>query len=128
MKTRKLISFFFLFFLTLNICSYISIRVYYQSEKEHITTVFCVNKNDSTLQCNGQCHLKKLIQKVSHDQNDNKLSIVDNLLHVYTSSLPFAYELPQFSSYYKKNNRIAHNFTFLYKGYLSLLGTLYKGM
>lgn len=37
---------------------------WYETNKEVITELFCINKDKPILQCNGKCHLAKQIEKI----------------------------------------------------------------
>ena len=40
------------------------IVVWYESNKTQIAAEFCVNKDNPDMECNGQCHMKKQLNKV----------------------------------------------------------------
>ncbi|WP_022823785.1 hypothetical protein [Hymenobacter norwichensis] len=41
----------------------------YQVHKERITELFCVNKANPALHCNGKCHLVKQLRKASDSES-----------------------------------------------------------
>lgn len=41
----------------------------YLMHESEITELFCINKDEPEMQCNGKCHLKDMLQK---DQNDSE--------------------------------------------------------
>ncbi len=47
--------------------------IWYETNKDDIAMEFCVNKDNPEMACNGQCHMKKTMQKV-----DIKLNVQQN--------------------------------------------------
>lgn len=72
MKQGLAISFLFIYFLAL--LNPISPFINYTLNKAEIIEKFCENKDKPVLACEGQCHLKKQIEKKSKEQDQNEES------------------------------------------------------
>src|SRR4051812_14025712 len=53
----------------LNSLNRVFIVVGYELNKDYITKVFCINREQPRLHCNGQCHLKKQLMKAEEKEN-----------------------------------------------------------
>lgn len=62
---------------------------YYNLDPDGFVENLCINKEKPELQCNGKCHLKKVVQ--SEDKNQNKpVSIIDfKELPLFSNTLKF---------------------------------------
>jgi hypothetical protein len=49
-----------------------SVWLNYELNKERITDLFCINKEEPELQCNGTCHVKKTLITRSDNSEDQK--------------------------------------------------------
>ncbi len=79
---RYSIAYVLLFFMVLNLSSYIAIKVYHQACNDYITTYFCVNKDKPELHCNGKCHINKLI-KAANIQKNQSINTLSSILFEY---------------------------------------------
>ncbi len=76
-EMKKLISIFLLLVLTIQYFNKLEIFVYYQLNKNFISSTFCENKNKPELQCNGKCFMKKQLKASDENQNKTPINIKD---------------------------------------------------
>ena len=72
---KKLISIFLLVVLMLQYFNRVEIFVYYQLNKNFISSTFCENKSKPEMQCNGKCYMKKQLKAADENQNKTPFSI-----------------------------------------------------
>lgn len=70
------ISMSFVLIFSTNLKSFITID--YLFNQAEITQLFCVNKDQPTLQCNGKCHLAKEIAAVEIDDKEEPMIPIQN--------------------------------------------------
>lgn len=72
---QKLLSISLLFALTLQCFSNLGVIAGYELNKQYIASVLCVNRDNSSMHCDGKCYLdKKLQQDQQRKNNENGLS------------------------------------------------------
>ncbi len=78
----RLISILFLSSILIQSFSRIFILVEYELNKEYITNIFCENKSEPQLQCNGKCHLMKQLKAEDEKENMplNKIKVKSDVL------------------------------------------------
>ena len=84
---------------------------FYEMNKEYITKNFCVNKDKPEMECDGKCHMKKMLKKSKDKQEE---SFPEGTLEVKFIS----YLKPYFHQEYCKNDFIPPS---LFSGYIEQL-------
>ncbi|MHA7130176.1 hypothetical protein [Algoriphagus namhaensis] len=71
--------------LLLNGMGYTLIQVHFLLDREQITALYCINKDQPELQCDGKCELgKRLAESKSHQENGVEISL-EELSLTYTA-------------------------------------------
>jgi hypothetical protein len=83
--------FFALAFKPIYTIGYIS---YFELNIDYIVETYCVNKAQPKLQCNGQCHLAKQLNKVTNSDSKTPYAnlISETILPVYFQKTTFNFE------------------------------------
>lgn len=69
----------------LNGMGYTLIQVHFFLDREQITALYCINKDQPELQCDGKCELgKRLAESKSHQENREEISL-EELSLTYTA-------------------------------------------
>lgn len=68
---QKFISVFFVLAFSANVFYNAVVYLDYVIHQEAITALFCVNKDEPEMQCNGSCHLKDQLAQNSHENEQN---------------------------------------------------------
>ena len=58
----------------------------YHINKDYITKLFCVNKKEVKMKCNGQCHLREQLKKTAEKENSPFSSVSEKQnINLYSS-------------------------------------------
>ena len=72
---KKAISIFICFLLFLPAISNLVVVISFKMNQDYIAKMLCEKKEEKENTCNGHCHLKKELKKVSETENDSNLPI-----------------------------------------------------
>jgi hypothetical protein len=78
-RTSKYISIILLGLILINTFSLALVKIHYELNKDFIIENYCINTDKPELNCDGQCHLEKLIEIVSSDDKDSNVPEPHNL-------------------------------------------------
>ena len=87
---KKVAVIFILASLLVQSFSTLIILVNYQINKDYITQNFCENKSKPMMHCNGQCHLKKQLQKQEKNESTPVNPVKEkNVIQLFSQSQIF---------------------------------------
>jgi len=90
----------------------------YLMHQNEITELFCINKDEPDIQCNGKCHLKDMLQK---DQNDSeKRAPREFKFEQVTVIEPESRSDLSFQGWFSSKTQFKEFQTPLFRGYLSI--------
>ena len=88
---KKAITIFITFLLFLPSISNLVVLISFKINQEYIAKTLCEKKEEKENTCNGQCHLKKELKKVSETETD---STVPNM---YKEKIELVFIQPEFT-------------------------------
>lgn len=108
----KLISFFLIFLIGINITSISIIKCVYENNVSYFTENFCINKSKPKLNCNGKCHISKVI-KNTKNLAQKEGSIIQLSIYFLTSKqivISFPKAIIIFKKYFLTSEKLAFLF------------------
>ena len=88
---KKAISIFISFLLFLPAISNLFVVISFKINQDYIAKTLCEKKEEKENTCNGQCHLKKELKKVSETDNDSTIP------NMYKEKIELVFIQPEFT-------------------------------
>ena len=73
---KAFVSWMLIFLLSVNIGCVTILKTAYEANISYFVDNFCVNKEKPKMKCNGKCHLKKTISKLTNSSIEAKKNII----------------------------------------------------
>lgn len=89
---KRLLAILLLVSVSCQFAAKMGIVVWYEANKDYVSDVLCINKDAPEKKCNGKCYLKKQLDKVENNANDDKETPVkktENQLPEFVTSVFF---------------------------------------
>jgi len=68
---KRLLTYILIFTFAINICSKLGLVAWFKLNQSEITTLFCINKSNPSLNCAGKCYLKSKITALENTQTNS---------------------------------------------------------